>query len=295
MLAQFQSLYPNGSIISELVQIFQGKYIVRVSVQIENVTRATGMAASDTVEAAEDQARSRALMILGIGNAPVETVAFSPKPVFQEQMNPSVNTAGGLNESVYSSAKNDDFVRSHWPAVSSKEVSVPPPNEQNIQPEPVIADKEKKIIETNSVSQDNTYSQDFSQPLSWHSEPQFNTPSDTVGIDPGNEPETQSSLGMTASNVTPFTPRNYSSPENVDTPAGTSKKKKKSTPVDLSDVIAKTDVELQRLGWTPEQGREHLIKTYGKRGRTLLTEDELHGFLKYLESQPTPIDPLTGF
>ncbi|AVH73000.1 hypothetical protein [Nostoc sp. 'Lobaria pulmonaria (5183) cyanobiont'] len=61
------------------------------------------------------------------------------------------------------------------------------------------------------------------------------------------------------------------------------------TPPDLSDVIAKTDVEIQRLGWTPEQGREHLIKVYGKRGRTLLTEEELHGFLKYLQSQPNPI------
>ncbi|MDZ8134611.1 MAG: hypothetical protein RM049_04820 [Nostoc sp. DedQUE04] len=65
-----------------------------------------------------------------------------------------------------------------------------------------------------------------------------------------------------------------------------------STPADLSDVIAKTDVEIQRLGWTPEQGREHLIETYGKRGRTLLTEEELHGFLKYLQSQP---DPIAGF
>ena len=61
------------------------------------------------------------------------------------------------------------------------------------------------------------------------------------------------------------------------------------TPADLPDVIAKTDVEIQRLGWTTEQGREHLIKVYGKRGRTLLTEEELHEFLKYLQSQPNPI------
>ncbi|AFY33442.1 hypothetical protein [Calothrix sp. PCC 7507] len=297
MLAQFQSLYPNGSIISELVQIFQGKYIVRVSVQIENVTRATGMAAAETVEVAEDLARSRALMILGIGNAPGETVTFSPKPISQVQINPALNTGSGLNESAYSSAKNGDFVSDNWPAASSQEASVPPFSGKNIKPEPVIVEPEKKVIETHSTSQNDNYSQDFSQPLSLYPDrkPQFDNPVETIGINSGNEPETQLSLGMTASNVTPFTPRNYSSSEDVDTPTGTSKKKKKSTPVDLSDVIAKTDVELQRLGWTPEQGREHLIKTYGKRGRTLLTEDELYGFLKYLESQPTPIDPLTGF
>ena len=59
-------------------------------------------------------------------------------------------------------------------------------------------------------------------------------------------------------------------------------------PVDLSKVLAKTDVEMERLGWTPQQGREHLIQTYGKRGRTLLKEDELLDFLRYLEYLPTP-------
>ncbi|AVH67700.1 hypothetical protein [Nostoc sp. 'Peltigera membranacea cyanobiont' N6] len=66
----------------------------------------------------------------------------------------------------------------------------------------------------------------------------------------------------------------------------------KTSSEDLSQVLAKTDVEIQRLGWTPEQGREYLIKTYGKRGRTLLTEEELHQFLQYLQSQP---DPIVGF
>ena len=65
---------PTAVLISELVQIFQGKYIVRASVQIEGVTRATGMAAAETVEAAEDQARTRALIVLGITNAPPESV-----------------------------------------------------------------------------------------------------------------------------------------------------------------------------------------------------------------------------
>lgn len=290
MLAQFQSLYPNGSIISELIQIFQGKYIVRVSVQIENVTRATGMAAADTVEVAEDQARGRALMVLGLENTPKESVAFSAKPVAQVQVNPSLSTAAVLNESAYSSTKNGDFVSGQWRAVTSKEVSVPPISGQIVQPEPVIA-------EPHSSSQNDTHSQDFSQQFSLrpHREAQFDTPVEQLEFDSGNEPENQSLPSITASNVTPFTPRSYSSPEDVDPVLGTSKKKKRTTPVDLSDVIAKTDVELQRLGWTPEQGREHLIKTYGKRGRTLLTEEELHGFLKYLESQPTPIDPLTGF
>ena len=56
-------------------------------------------------------------------------------------------------------------------------------------------------------------------------------------------------------------------------------------PVDLSDVIAQTDVELTRLGWTSVQGREYLEKTYGKRSRQQLTDEELMSFLLYLEDQ----------
>ncbi|MBD2111102.1 MULTISPECIES: hypothetical protein [Cyanophyceae] len=55
--------------------------------------------------------------------------------------------------------------------------------------------------------------------------------------------------------------------------------------VDLSDIIAQTDVELQRLGWSVAQGREFLKKTYGKLSRHDLTDDELLEFLLFLETQ----------
>jgi len=64
-----------------------------------------------------------------------------------------------------------------------------------------------------------------------------------------------------------------------------------AAPVDLSDIIAQTDVELQRLGWDVSQGREFLEKTYGKRSRHDLTDEELLEFLLYLEAQPAPSHP----
>jgi hypothetical protein len=295
MLAQFQSLYPKGSLISELVQIFQGKYIVRASVQIEGVTRATGMAAAETVEAAEDQARTRALIVLGITNVPQKSVPFTSNPVSPAQLNPSLNTKTGLNEAAtYSSAKNEDFVDSQWSAVSNKEISIPPSKGQNIKPEPeVVTSSNEQYGYTNTAPLSN-YSQDLGQnfPASANQELEFDPPVESLEITFDNQPEHQTFPAISANNVTPFTPRNYSPQDNAATPSVTGKRKKKAEPVDLSDVIAKTDVELQRLGWTPEQGREHLIETYGKRGRTLLTEEELHGFLKYLQSQP---DPIAGF
>ncbi len=59
-----------------------------------------------------------------------------------------------------------------------------------------------------------------------------------------------------------------------------------TAPVDLSDVIAQTDIELRRLGWNSDQGREYLEKNYGKRSRQQLTDEELMSFLLYLEEQP---------
>ena len=295
MLAQFQSLYPKGSLISELVQIFQGKYIVRASVQIEGVTRATGMAAAETVEAAEDQARTRALIVLGITNAPQQSVAFSSNPIPPVQLNPSLNTKGGLNESAaYSSAKDEDFVSSQWPVVNDKEISIPPSKVRNIKPEVVTNNNEQYGYSNAASLPSDTYSQDLGQnfPVATNQELEFDPPVENLEITFDNQVENQTFPAISANNVTPFTPRSYSPQEDVVNPPATGKRKKKAEPVDLSDVIAKTDVELQRLGWTPEQGREYLIETYGKRGRTLLSEEQLHGFLKYLQSQP---DPIAGF
>ena len=57
---------------------------------------------------------------------------------------------------------------------------------------------------------------------------------------------------------------------------------------DFSDIVARTNVELKRLGWTNQQWRDYLVKTYGKRSRQLLTDAELLDFLHHLESEPSP-------
>jgi hypothetical protein len=61
-----------------------------------------------------------------------------------------------------------------------------------------------------------------------------------------------------------------------------------SAPTDDSDLMMKTTVEIRRLRWSNEKGRQHLEDTYGKRSRQHLTREELLDFLQYLEAQPTP-------
>lgn len=64
MLAKFRNRYPQGSLVSELVKIDRGTYIVKALVQIDNVVLATALAGADTVESAEDAARERAIATL---------------------------------------------------------------------------------------------------------------------------------------------------------------------------------------------------------------------------------------
>ena len=267
MLAQFQSLYPNGSVISELVQIWSGKYIVRASVHIEGIIRATGMAAAETVEAAEDQAINRALMVLGMTtSSPGSTVSPKPIPQVQPTQNPSFSTAVSTVNSVEQTEEKKEE-----------------------QTAPVYAPT--KVPEVTSLS--DTYNQDLEPRFAVASnrEPEFDIPMQNWAmLDDSGEPEENPLPTSAASNVRQFAPRSYTQLEDVASPK--SKRNNKSQPIDLSDVIAKTDVEIERLGWTKEQGKEHLKKTYGKLGRTLLSEEELLDFLRYLESQP---DPIAGF
>ncbi|MEH2138902.1 hypothetical protein [Nostoc sp.] len=58
---------------------------------------------------------------------------------------------------------------------------------------------------------------------------------------------------------------------------------KEPTSPKFEDLMKQTDAQMQRLGWTVDQGREHLQKFYGVRSRSLLTEEELDDFLLYLQ------------
>ena len=49
MLTQFKIRYPQGTLISELIEIDCDRYIVKASVVIDGVTIATGMAGCETI------------------------------------------------------------------------------------------------------------------------------------------------------------------------------------------------------------------------------------------------------
>ncbi|RUS94228.1 hypothetical protein [Trichormus variabilis] len=75
MLDQFRSVYPNGCLISEVTQIFKTEFVVRVTVIVDGVARATGLAMDVRVTVAEDIARARALAVLGIMEIPKPVIS----------------------------------------------------------------------------------------------------------------------------------------------------------------------------------------------------------------------------
>lgn len=227
MLAQFQVRYPTGSLISELLTIYQGKFVVRVLAQVEGVLRATGMAASESLELAEDQARNRALMVLGIEPKPIEAAEVARE------------------------------------AEQDKE-------------------EQQEIAFVDNLSQQSSPAP--SDLFSWYQEPQ--APLEN-GMTSDVQTETSSNPLMSFSNVTPLVPRSYSQDTGAVAPVD-AKTNIEAEPIDLSDAIARTTVELKRLGWSNQQGREYLKNTYNKRSRPELTDEELLEFLHYLESQPSP-------
>ncbi|MEL6163952.1 MAG: hypothetical protein AAFR37_09390 [Cyanobacteria bacterium J06628_3] len=325
MLAQFQNLYPTSSLTTELLEIHHGKFIVRSSVEIEGVTRATGMAAAETIEEAEDRSRARALMVLAMkaeepqAEVSEQETKTSPQPTLEVFSNRSLTTEFTAkqpkketeppeeNQAPVSETPPKSSPQQAQTSVSETPAAIPPKEAQAPLPEtpPVTSPEETQTpeVETSEVyspeDESDIYSQEFDKPLPIPTDNQseIDTPIENPDI-PFDSPHEEES---TPAKTTSTTKSSTGKTTKKTTKTTTSKRKKKAEPIDLSDVIAKTDVQMERLKWTPQQGREYLIQTYNKRGRTLLTEEELLDFLQHLESIPTPqpelseADPLAGF
>jgi DNA polymerase III gamma/tau subunit len=387
MLGSFQNLYPTSCLLTELVQIYNGKYIVKASLQIEGITRTTGMAAAEILEEAEDRSRERALAIFGITDSTIpeqvptptqpNTLAkltvgeAAPKelgiaiatpnsiPVTTEIAKTPQATQGIAANNPTTKIKANIVEIEEKLDTKSNRISTKKPQELHT-PEPELESESKPALESplefeevvtpaprKSTSSTKTkadvnskeLNQDSDKDLSLNANEittvvtQPETPPEQlfdISLEPFADskpaPEPELPAGFAGSNtattnVVPFTSsdiashslREYHNPaEEIEIPLSpaptpattpattTSKRKKKSEPEDNSDDIAKIGVEMQRLHWTVEQGKDYLFQTYAKKSRHSLTPDELRDFRQYLESQDTPedplaIDPIAGF
>ena len=257
MLTKFRNLYPQGSILSELIDIDRGVYIVKVSIQINGITLATGLAGEDKVEKAEDNARNRALQALvledghlSLNLAPKITSTatnqsnYSPKPESLKPLSSSqVETPPKIvipQKELVTAPIAAPTVETAKPVVETKKIPQPEPEviPQSFEPElPVtILDDREDVLEPPLELQPPTDNYAIAQPV----------------IPEPAEPE----------------PAETAPPEAFD----------------FNQIRHKIDLEMKRLSWTKEQGRDYLLSTYGKRSRLHLTDDELLEFWHYLET-----------
>ena len=274
MFTQFRDRYPNGSLVTELSAIDHGKYIVRCLVQVGGTTLVTALAAAETVELAEDQARSRVLAILGIDSTTIPeeeetSLVATEAPTSVVTPNNSTSTAFSVDPGVAPATLTASLGQTQstlFPeAVRTSETNSLSVSEQNN--DDIVAGTATRSLLVDEVP----FTEEFPSPEveTFHE------------IDTGLiKAEKMSSTPLNSQPVT-----SYSQSE-LET--ATSAMPATSTPIDFSDIIARTNVELKRLGWTNQQGRDYLVQTYGKRSRQLLTDDELLDFLHHLESEPSP-------
>jgi hypothetical protein len=233
MLKQFRHLYPQGSLLSELIELDRGLYIVRVSVEDRGTILGTGLAAAETVEKAEDRARERALMTIILENILEKKLDSPEKPL----TNPQIEQPQ---------------------PVSSQTVLAPIPQKDNYYNSPVVQSptKEPAIFEPISPPE----FEDF-------------VALETEEITPATTPFVESQINIFDQ---PITSSVTEETELVETET--------TVELDFNEIRHKIDLEMKRLNWTKEQGRDFLVNTYGKRSRLHLTDDELLEFWHYLET-----------
>lgn len=222
-LVEFHRRYPSGSLVADLLQIHEGLFVVKVTLQAGGITLATGMAAAANLEQAEDMARQRALVVLGI---------YLPDETQAELIDQAPSLPG------------------HFPR----------------QLNPAPSDRPRRSMASPSEEEWPDFSQPSSQPPEASSLP-FD--------EPVSEPPPSRRRSTSPS------PKKSSAP----------KEPLRSEPVDFSNEIAQTTVEMKRLGWDDSKGRACLLERYGKRSRQQLSDTELLDFLEFLQEQPSPGEP----
>ena len=255
MLQKLRQRYPQVALISELVQIDHGKYIVKAIVEIEGKTVVTGLAAADTVEIAEDRARERALLLL--------EAESTPDLQLVEKISPNnISLPEDLPKPVASAKKSTK---------TAKVTEIPRP-EAKIEPElPQVKDIPPAKIE-----------------------PELPQVKDIppAKIEPELPPVKDIPLPEPEPLLLEMETDNYSLLSELPEEASLTEEELPAPEpvvvipeeIDYSVLKTKIDVEMKRLAWTTEKGREYLISTYGKKSRLLLTNEELLEFYNYLSS-----------
>ncbi|MFN5516511.1 MAG: hypothetical protein ACK5CA_17700 [Cyanobacteriota bacterium] len=281
MLSQFRSRYPQGSLTSDLLEIDRGLYLVKVTVQVKGIVLATGLAAQPSLESAEDLARSRALMTLNLEITP--EIPANPLPEPPTQTAPTVEEPSGpptAPEGISLPPEPETQPLPPPPETTLPEVLTPPTPEPDTAP---LVAEESPLPLPDPQPKTKTKKKDPIPEVFPEPEPilELTPPPEESNGGNSHSTETDSPLPLMTW-AAPEAEIGLEAPDIIPEPAEVGET------LDFADIIARSNIELKRLGWTSEQGRNYLLQTYGKRSRQLLSDEELLEFVQYLESLPNP-------
>jgi hypothetical protein len=262
MFPEFRRRFPRAALISKLLHIDHGKYIVLVRVESEGRILATGLAAADTIETAEDRARERAIALLTGESEEIAPVPESRELVISSPMPEIVSSIAPVEEIAKPARKEPEKDPPKETITPLEETPLP----EVPTPEPIPAATPKKATKT---PKNPPVAPPEPPPVVKMPEPEPELDSfapemeeDNYSLYPDN--------GLRAIEEEPEPPAPL-----IPLPV---------EEIDYSVLKTKIDVEMKRLGWTMEKGRDYLISTYGKKSRLLLTNEELLEFYNHLSS-----------
>lgn len=267
LYTQLQTRYPGSGLISELVQVQSDQYVVRVSIQLGATTLVSGLAAAATVEQAEDLARLRALRLIGViplgfvGNSAIPMPAYpSPPPPAPVAASPSL--------------------------VSVPPVNTPPLPESIGHPVTAIGANLSPLTKPEELEQEVAFA-DLTASVAADQAPE-----PTVVPAKSDQPKPSRNKGGKVSNQVNVVPLEEEMEAEMQPDAFVEGSYDEEIgfspePIDLSELIALTDVEMERVGWSKKRGQAHLKQAYGRQTRAELDEAELLEFLHYLRALPS--------
>ena len=295
LLFRFRQQYPQGSLRCDLLEIDRGLYLVQASVTVEGIVLGTALAAQATIEAAEDAARERVLAMLNLSppsvvetikpEAPQTPPVSSPQPISSPPPTPKVAIAKPQSSTTTPTPTTPVTP----PVIAAKQ--------ETITPTPPPAPTVKPVLP--EVDLPSAPVTEPELPFSLQSEvyaPPDLPESDSPVYQNGTQTPLPVDVNALTTDDTESSPppslfdQSDSPPPRTDLrglPIG-DRPEELEEPIDFSEIIARSNLELKRLGWTSDQGRNYLLQTYGKRSRQLLSDEQLIEFLAYLEQQPTP-------
>jgi hypothetical protein len=322
MFSQFRASYPTGQLISELLTVHNGKFVVRSLVQVDNKTLATGISAAESVEEAEDRARLRSLAVLGIDpSQPVEenvlpsrtaavAIPMVPAPVPVADPAPVVATPVAPPAPLppleippipekFVQSHQSNFVNTQSKLTEEPIATVP-------EPLPPIVDRVEAtgFSSSKQLDSDAWLSSSYGEPLQ---EPELSTQDQTelpqgaaelrelqplaVGIPSDAIEDSSDTIAQIDAMLKRLQWKKKQESDCLEHNYGKLSQGVLSTAelIDFREyleIYSQTTDEIKRLGWSPSQGKDYLKQGYGKEARHFLNKEELLDFLQYLESLP---------